>query len=170
MAPHPSLTAPKISPDLIQPVATMGLYDLCWCRSGKKYKWCHYRRELQKQINIFEIEAGMIAELRDGYCCHPDPSADPCSEKIIKAHTVQKKGGLAAIAEAGHVLTFKPTMKEMVQTDGNPQPRKIGVNNASVFPGFCSRHDTTLFKPIEGKSLTLTKDTAFLFAYRAIAY
>ena len=148
----------------------MGPYDLCWCRSGKKYKWCHFRREKQKPINIFEIEAGMIAELRDGYCSHPDPVADPCSAAIAKAHTVQKKGGLAAIAEVGHVLTVKPTMKEMIETEGNPQPRKIGVNKASVFPGFCSRHDTTLFKPIEGQSLVLTKDTAFLFSYRAIAY
>lgn len=170
MVPHPSLSAPKIRPDLIRPVETMEPYDLCWCRSGKKYKWCHFRREQQKPINIFEIEAGMLAEFRDGYCSHPDPAADPCSATMTKAHTVQKKGGLAAIAEVGHVLTVKPTMKEMIETEGNPQPRKIGVNNASVFPGFCSRHDTTLFKPIEGKSLALTKDTAFLFSYRAIAY
>lgn len=112
----------------------------------------------------------MIAELRDGYCSHPDPSTDPCSATIAKAHTVQKRGGLAAIAEAGHVLTVKPSMKEMIETDGNPQPRKVGVNNASVFPGFCGKHDTVLFKPIEGKTLSLTKDTAFLFSYRAIAY
>lgn len=112
----------------------------------------------------------MLAQLREGYCSHPDPSSDPCSDIITKAHTVQKKGGLAAIAESGHVLSVKPSMKDLVETDGNPQPRKVGVNNASVFPGFCSKHDTILFKPIEGKSLSLTKDTAFLFAYRAAAY
>lgn len=61
-------------------------------------------------------------------------------------------------------------MKIMIATDGNPSPRKIGVGNASVFPGFCSKHDTALFKPIEGKSLPLNYDTAFLFSYRAIAY
>ena len=22
--------------------ATLGRNDLCWCGSGKKYKWCHY--------------------------------------------------------------------------------------------------------------------------------
>lgn len=99
----------------------MGPYDSCWCRSGKKYKWCHFRREQQKPINIFEIEAGMIAEFRDGYCSHPDPAADPCSATMTKAHTVQKKGGLAAIAEVGHALTVKPTMKEMIETEGNPR-------------------------------------------------
>ncbi|WP_245529214.1 helix-turn-helix domain-containing protein [Brucella ovis] len=65
----------------------MGPYDSCWCRSGKKYKWCHFRREQQKPINIFEIEAGMIAEFRDGYCSHPDPAADPCSATMTKART-----------------------------------------------------------------------------------
>ncbi|WP_260685370.1 SEC-C domain-containing protein [Rhizobium laguerreae] len=148
----------------------MGPYEDCWCRSGKKYKWCHFRREQQKPINIFELEAKMLAQMREGYCSHPDPSVDPCSPIITKAHTVQKNGGLAAIAEAGHVLTVKPSMKELVETGGLPQPRKVGVNNASVFPGFCSKHDTTIFKAIEGKSLLLTKDNAFLFAYRAISY
>jgi hypothetical protein len=170
MTPHPSLKAQKIKVDPIRPVETMGPYEQCWCRSGKKYKWCHFRRDQQAPVNIFEIEARMIAELRKGYCSHPDPALDPCSSTIIKSHTVQKKGGLAAIAEAGHVLTVKPTMKEMIETDGNPQPRKIGVNNASVFPGFCNKHDTSLFKPIEGTSLPLTKVAAFLFSYRAIAY
>ncbi len=148
----------------------MSPYEQCWCGSGTKYKWCHFRREQQTQINVFEIEAEMLVKFRDGYCSHPDPTDDPCSEIITKAHTIQKKGGLTAIAEAGHVLTVKPTMKEMIKTEGQPEPRKVGINNASVFPGFCSRHDTVLFKEIEGKSLSLTKDTAFLFSYRAIAY
>ena len=64
----------------------------------------------------------MVAELRDGYCSHPDPVSDPCSSTITKAHTIQKKGGLAAIAEAGHVLTVKPTMKDLIETEGNPRP------------------------------------------------
>lgn len=170
MAQHPSLGAPPIDGDPIKPVETMGPYEQCWCRSGKKYKWCHFRRDQQKPVNIFEIESKMIAELRKGYCSHPDPATDPCSATIAKAHTVQKNGGLAAIAEASHVLTVKPTMKHMIESEGNPFPRKIGINAASVFPGFCSKHDTILFRPIEGKSVTFNKDTAFLLAYRAIAY
>ncbi len=112
----------------------------------------------------------MIALLREGYCSHPDPDSDPCSLRIIKAHTIQKKGGLAEISEAGHVLTAKPTMKDMIDTQGKPSPRRVGVNKASVFPGFCNKHDTALFKPIEGETVSLNKDTAFLFSYRAIAY
>jgi len=148
----------------------MGRNELCWCRSGLKYKKCHLDREQQTPINIFEVETRLIAQLREGYCSYPNPAGDPCGPTIAKAHTIQKKGGIAAIAEAGHVLTVKPTMKDMIESEGNPSPRKIGVNNASVFPGFCGKHDTTLFKPIEGKTLPLNRDAAFLFSYRAIAY
>lgn len=110
----------------------------------------------------------MFAELRDGYCSLP--AADPCSSKIIKAHTIQRRGGLAAISDSNHVLTVKPRMKDMIQSSGNPQPRKIGLKDASVFPGFCSKHDSESFKPIEGKTLNLESRSAFLFSYRAIAY
>ncbi len=61
-------------------------------------------------------------------------------------------------------------MKDMIDTQGKPSPRRVGVNNASLFPGFCNKHDTALFKPIEGETVSLNKDTAFLFSYRAIAY
>lgn len=148
----------------------MGPHELCWCRSGKKYKWCHHRREQQPKLNIFEAESRMQAQLRDGYCSFPAPEVDPCSATITRAHTVQRRGGLALIAEKGHVLTVKPTMKEMIESEGKPAPRRIGVGKASVFPGFCSKHDTKLFKLIEGKSLSINQETAFLFAFRAIAY
>lgn len=170
MSAHPSLTAPLLKADLITPLKTMGRNEPCWCKSGLKYKKCHLDRERQVPVNIFEMETRLIAQLREGYCSHPALAGDPCSAMIAKAHTIQKRGGIAAIAEAGHVLTVKPTMKDLIESKGKPSPRKIGINNASVFPGFCGKHDTTLFRPIEGRSLSLNKDTAFLFSYRAIAY
>jgi len=148
----------------------MGPYELCWCQSGKKFKWCHFRRDEQDPIDNFAIEAELRDALRKGYCSHPGREADPCSRKIVKAHTIQKKGGLSAIADAGHVMTVKPIMKDMIESEGIPSPRRIGIGNASVFPGFCGKHDDALFKPIERKEVPLDTDNAFLFAYRAIAY
>lgn len=155
---------------MITPVEKMGRNELCWCRSGLKYKKCHLDREKQTPLNLFEVEVKMNNTLREGYCSYPDQNSDPCSSAIIKSHTIQKRGGIASIAESGHVLTVKPKMKNVVDTGGNPEPRKISVNDASVFPGFCNKHDASLFKPIEGKVLALDKDSAFLLSYRAIAY
>jgi hypothetical protein len=58
-------------------------------------------------------------------------------------------------------------MEDLEKSGGEPGLKKAGLANASTFPGFCSHHDATLFRPIEGGSLTLDRSTAFLFAYRA---
>lgn len=173
MKTHPSLAAPMM--DLrsrsLEPKEKMGRNERCWCKSGRKFKNCHLNRESMPTMNPFDHEQSMFKELKKGYCSYPTVAAnDPCSATITKAHTIQKAGGLAAIAESGHVLTVKPIMSDMIKTKGDPQPRKVGVKNASVFPGFCSKHDNQLFEPIEGKTLNITKETAFLFAYRAVAY
>ena len=170
MSQHPSLSADRIPIEPLRPVETMAAYAPCWCLSGKKYKWCHYRREQQSRVNIFEVESRMQDEFRAGYCSVPATEGDPCSPSITRAHTVQRRGGLGLIADEGHVLTVKPTMKAMIETEGKPGPRRIGVGSASVFPGFCGKHDSALFKPIEGKQLTIDAEAAFLFAYRAVAY
>jgi hypothetical protein len=170
MIKHPSLIAPRLplTHNRLDPREKMGRNERCWCQSGKKFKHCHSIRETLEPVNAFEQEQRMFAELQDAYCSLP--SADTCSSSIVKAHTIQRKGGLAAIAENSHVLTVKPLMKDMIKSSGNPQPRKIGLKNASVFPGFCGKHDSEVFKPIEGKSLDLDSQSAFLFSYRAIAY
>jgi hypothetical protein len=167
---HPSIFAAPAKFEALVPVETMPPYDPCWCRSGKKYKWCHFRREAQPRINIFDVEQQMLTELRHCYCSFPSTAEDPCSATISRAHTIQRRGGLSLIADDHHVLTVKPTMKMMLESEGKPEPRRIGTTAASVFPGFCGKHDTNLFKPIEGKTLILDEASAFLFAYRAIAY
>lgn len=120
--------------------------------------------------NIFQIEDEMLQELRQGYCSYPKLAGDECSPGVSKAHTVQRRGGLTAIAEDSHVLTVKPSMKGMIEHEGLPPPRRIGLKQASVFPGFCNKHDAEIFKRIEGKHIELDKLSAMLFAYRAIAY
>jgi hypothetical protein len=144
-------------------------YGPCWCRSGRKFKFCHYRRSQQEPINVFEEEQKMLAEFRRAYCSHPEAGA-ACNPKITNAQTIQRRGGLAAIAEAGHVLTVKPTLQALFDHQGMPPPRRIGVGRASVFPGFCNAHDAATFKPIEMPEVALDLPSAFLFAYRAIAY
>lgn len=169
MSAHPSLTTQFMGPPPLKPVASMEPYALCWCGSGKKYKWCHHRREERPKVDIFTVDAQLRSLAEKGYCSHPTASPSTCT-KISKAHTVQRRGGLAAIAEDGHVLTVKPTMKGMIDNEGAPGPRRVGVGQASVFPGFCSAHDTQLFKTVEGKDVDFTAATAFLLGFRAIAY
>lgn len=169
MPEHSSLAAKVVFPEPVVALAHMAPYVPCWCGSGKKYKFCHFRRDQEKPANLFEDQSDIAKLIKSsGYCSYPDHTS--CSNDIIKSHSVQRNGGLAAIAENGHVLTVKPDLRGMINNNGNPPPKKVGLSNASVFPGFCEFHDNSLFKPIEGASISLDKSTAFLFAYRAVSY
>jgi hypothetical protein len=39
---------------------------------------------------------------------------------------------------------------------------------ASTFTGFCNRHDTELFRPLESRGFTATTEQCLLLAYRAV--
>ena len=83
-----------------------------------------------------------------------------CSGKISDAHSVQKSFVLKEISEKGHVYSL---LKNQLQ----------GINKASTFPGFCSYHDTTVFRPIDFKKdirvQRFSDEQVCLFHFRALA-
>ncbi|WP_246167416.1 hypothetical protein [Sphingomonas piscis] len=132
-----------------------------------KYKKCHRDRESKAEANPFADSAKMRTASKKGRCLHPDSGGGHCGSTAIGSHTVQKNGGLKAIAEEGHVLTTFVGFEDIQKANGAPEPKRMGVNDASTFPGFCNKHDTELFAPIEGSSLNLGPKEAFLFLYRS---
>ena len=121
-------------------------------------------------INLNEVEATLRKLNQKGFCSHPRQSGNECSYKVTDAHTVQRRGGLSAIAEDGHVLTVGSPIFQMSKHRGSSPLRRIGVGNASIFPGFCNKHDVQLFKSIETKDVVLDAQSSLRFAYRAITF
>lgn len=122
-------------------------------------------------IQPFALDEDIRRRGQKGYCSYSSDGTG-CGQGIIKSHTVQRGGGLAAIAEGkSRVLTVKPSgLSAMIDHGGRPPPKEIGIGQASVFPGFCGHHDNTVFQEIEAQDIKLTADEAALFAYRAVAY
>lgn len=121
-------------------------------------------------INPHEVDAIFRKIRQSGSCSYPTQAGNECSGKITDAHTVQRRGGLRSIAEDGHVLTVLPSLTDLIKHEGLPPLKSIGVARASVFPGFCNRHDTQLFQAIEQRNLALNASAAFRFSYRAVAF
>ena len=142
----------------------------CWCGSGKKWKKCHRDRESQPPVKLGEQFWRLNDEFQKGYCSHPQASSDNCGDKIISAHTVQLRGGIAAIAENGHVVSAKSAAQDLFRNHGAFVPRRVGVRSASTFMGFCDEHDNSLFQPVEKQSVPLTPQSCFLFGFRALSY
>ena len=143
----------------------------CWCGSGKKWKKCHRKRESQQPINVGEQVLGLYREFqKEGYCSHPLASSENCGHRIVRAHTVQRRGGLAAIAENGHVISARAAAQDRFRNHGAFVPREVGVRSASTFMGFCGTHDNSMFQPVESHSVPLTPKSCFLLGFRAVSY
>ncbi len=146
----------------------IGRNEPCWCGSGIKYKKCHLNREEQKPINQGVIHKQINSFYDKKYCSIPMSMKHDCSKRIIKAHSISKSASLKDISIDGHILTtFKAISKD--QINSKILPKRIGINQASTFTGFCSKHDKELFSPIEDKTFELTQYNCFLVAYRSLA-
>jgi hypothetical protein len=146
----------------------VGRNDPCWCGSGEKYKRCHEDREKAAPVNPFALEQQHKRILGKKLCLHPEASERKCSGSIVKAHTVQRSGGLSRIAVDGHVLVFDSSIATMLANRGALVPERIGINRASTFTGFCGYHDSSTFVEIEQKPSQATPKQNTLLGYRGL--
>ena len=157
------------APKPLLPKEKMGRNELCWCRSGRKWKNCHRDRGKERAQNVNQLLNLIRQEQHRGHCAHPEASKEMCSGKVTGTHTIQKEGGLRAIAEDGHVISIKKAAFGIPKNEGEIVPVLEGINRASIFPGFCNNHDAT-FRPAEQSTVSLGPEVAFLLSYRAIVY
>lgn len=118
--------------------------------------------EINKITNRFYKEFNFKPRTK---CLHP--ISKECSGKPIKSHSIQKSQMLLLADKTNHVLMFDINFKH----DRKPKAslEEIGVNQASIFPGLCAKHDFETFEPIENNAIdTQSNQQQFLFSYRAI--
>jgi hypothetical protein len=139
----------------------------CWCGSNKKYKHCHLGRNKQAPVDKGTIIKEMNSFNSKKLCSVPESMKTECSKKIVKAHSVSKSSSLKAIAVDGHVYTTFKTNHDF-SVFKRIRPKKIGINQASVFTGFCSTHDKDIFAPIEDNAFDKNAYHCFLVAYRSL--
>jgi hypothetical protein len=101
-----------------------------------------------------------------GRCLHFSDGVR-CNE-FISAHSIQKRGQLRLIAEDGHLYRLNADLSTLRATGGLPHPKRIGMNRASTFAGFCKHHDNSLFEPIDNHPLRPTREQVALYAYRSL--
>ncbi|MCK4604744.1 MAG: SEC-C domain-containing protein [Deltaproteobacteria bacterium] len=82
----------------------------CWCGSGKKYKKCHLNREHGPRPTFEEGKKLIKKAFDKNYCLHPNAKKGECKGDIVKAHTIQRTGGLTRIAKDNHVYRIKPNI------------------------------------------------------------
>lgn len=141
----------------------------CWCGSGKQYKYCHLGRENEPSPKISDVTNMLNKNFSKKMCLCPEEWKNDCEGGIVKAHTISR-GMLEKIGVEGHVYGLNKNFGALVSDKGQIRLKKMGINKASVFTGFCGKHDFEIFKPIENESFEINNKNAFLLAYRAFCY
>lgn len=103
-------------------------------------------------------------------CFHPNKSE--CVPPIKQAHSLQRNGRLSLIEEKVNgqnclytVTSFSSSRKRHIE-DFTPVGKKV----ASTFYGFCGKHDTDVFEPIENHPYDGSDKHLFLHSYRSFAH
>lgn len=102
--------------------------------------------------------------LRENMCLHP---VGDCSGVICNSHSIQQSK-LSAIAKAGYVYSVEFDLGEIVKKPLLDNLKRLHIEKATVFRGFCSTHDADLFRPIETQDFQCTSEQLYLYFYRAI--
>ena len=147
----------------------IGRNEPCWCGSGRKYKHCHLDRGNQTPLQRWELSKLINQKYGTKTCLAPVAWLSECSAQIAKAHTVPKASSLQRIAREGHVYSLIPRLGGLREDQDLFTPKPLGINHASTFSGFCSRHDDTIFAPLEKQAFSGTPEQCFLLGYRALA-
>lgn len=147
----------------------LGRNDTCWCGSGKKYKKCHLDRERQEKGNPWDAVAANKKSFHAKRCAAQDVGLGACEGNIIRAHTVSRGPNLAKIARNGKVLRYTADPSRLKKNGGELEPVEIGIADASVFYGFCSKHDRTLFSCVENEPFIGRADQCLAVAYRTLS-
>lgn len=76
---------------------------------------------------------------------------------------------MSKISKDGHLISYSRDLASLVKNRGKLLPKKIGLNNASVFNGFCAQHDKSLFSCIENEKFSGDAVQCLAIAYRTIS-
>jgi hypothetical protein len=109
-----------------------------------------YFHKLISESNKWKIE--------DNICMH-----DGCKNLTVKSHTIQKSEPLLSISENNEVVSPRYNFK----TNTN-DISSIHIKHASVFPGFCEKHEK-LFEKFEKERDLTSQESIQLQIYRSIS-
>ena len=120
------------------------------------------------EIDLVGLQRKLKHSIRGKTCLHPGSIRNECRGRIVNSHSISRSAYLAKIADNGQVITFRDDIFSCLIHEKNPQPIKVGLSKASIFPGFCEKHDAETFASIDKPNFSLTDKNIFLLTYRSL--
>jgi hypothetical protein len=107
-----------------------------------------------------------LVSRRKDRCLFRDENGLRCKNGTIGSHSIHRKGALSQVAEDNHVVGLDFMALPSLKPD---RYGRIGTRKASVFDGFCGKHDREVFLDIEDGFVNFLDIHALLLCYRALS-
>jgi hypothetical protein len=91
-----------------------------------------------------------------------------CETTPINSHLVARSWLDLISDESKHIVQLQLSTNHIVDRPAEIVPRRIGINEATTFPGFCEKHDNELFYCLEKKAFTASPDQIIALRYRSV--
>ena len=131
----------------------------CWCLSNSSFIDCHFNKEQEAKLSKNDQFKLIKKNFEYKECLHKNVS--PCSDLIIKAHSISRTDSLQSVSKYNHVYGMKIDFNGLNFS-------KIGTKIASTFTCFCEKHDGLIFSSFEKINFEKTSKQLFDLCYRAI--
>lgn len=116
--------------------------------------------DVEEREHFEKITRTNMLRKKKSQCMYPN-----CNDVSIGSHAISKNYHIKQISERNHVMSFKSRRNEKSK---ELYLKKVGINDASVFPGFCKKHDE-IFESIDKKGICTLKEL-LLQCYRSVCY
>jgi hypothetical protein len=93
---------------------------------------------------------------------------DNCKAPPIASHLLSRSCLEQVADSTHHVVQFRLTTEDRVNKPGRLEAHRVGINEATTFPGFCEQHDNELFACLERQPFSATREQLLTLAYRSI--
>ena len=115
---------------------------------------------MQITKEVFDIYQDVIRNIHYKKCF-----VSECTNDVIRAHSIQNSRILRPLSKNGLLIMPKPKNWNLADPI-----TEWGRNEATIFTGFCGKHDSELFKLIDENPFDESYQQIFLYTYRCLAY
>jgi hypothetical protein len=94
--------------------------------------------------------------------------AESCSQLPTGSHSISRSWLDRIADKTSHVIMFRIPVENAGKKPISTTPTRIGINEATKFPGFCQTHDSKIFSCLENIDFTGSQQQLWSLAYRSI--
>ncbi|MGC9944470.1 MAG: hypothetical protein ABSE48_21810 [Verrucomicrobiota bacterium] len=91
-----------------------------------------------------------------------------CEAPPIRSHLLARSWLEQISDNTNHIIQLELTTENLSNQPARIAPRRLGINQATTFPGFCEKHDNEMFSCLEKKPFTASQEQLIALRYRSV--